>query len=50
MVRGVNQGSTDIGRFSDYVCGVGEINIPVYIVGRTKNGKWVGLYTAVVET
>lgn len=29
---------------------VGEINIPVYIVGRTPNGNWLGLSTRVVET
>lgn len=29
---------------------IGEVNIPVYIVGRTKNGNWVGLSTRVVET
>src|SRR5687768_2103122 len=29
---------------------VGEINIPVYIVGRSVNGNWIGLATRVVET
>ena len=29
---------------------VGEINIPVYIVGRAKAGNWLGLSTRVVET
>jgi hypothetical protein len=29
---------------------VGEINIPVYIVGRTPSGNWLGLSTRVVET
>jgi hypothetical protein len=29
---------------------VGRINIPVYIIGRTGSGNWVGLSTRVVET
>lgn len=29
---------------------VGEINIPVYIVGRSPQGNWIGLSTRVVET
>jgi hypothetical protein len=29
---------------------VGEINIPVYIVGRAPSGHWLGLSTRVVET
>jgi hypothetical protein len=29
---------------------VGKINIPVYIVGRSKTGNWLGLSTRVVET
>ena len=29
---------------------VGEVNIDVYIVGRTKQGDWVGLHTKAVET
>jgi hypothetical protein len=29
---------------------VGEIDMPVYIVGRTPAGSWVGLRTRVVET
>jgi hypothetical protein len=29
---------------------VGKINIPVYIIGRTKTGNWVGLSTRAVET
>jgi hypothetical protein len=29
---------------------IGEINVPVYIVGRTRAGNWVGLSTRVVET
>jgi hypothetical protein len=29
---------------------VGEINMAVYIVGRTSTGNWVGLSTRVVET
>lgn len=29
---------------------VGEIDMPVYVVGRTPAGSWVGLRTRVVET
>jgi len=29
---------------------VGQINIPVYIVGRNKTGNWLGISTRVVET
>lgn len=29
---------------------VGEIDMPVYVVGRTPAGRWVGLRTRVVET
>ncbi len=29
---------------------VGEINIPVYIVGRNRTGNWLGVATRVVET
>jgi hypothetical protein len=29
---------------------VGNINIPVYIVGRNRTGNWLGLSTRVVET
>lgn len=29
---------------------VGEINIPVYVVGRSTTGSWVGVSTKVVET
>jgi hypothetical protein len=29
---------------------VGKINIPVYIVGRSQTGKWLGISTRVVET
>jgi hypothetical protein len=29
---------------------VGEINIPVYIVGKSPTGNWLGLSTRVVET
>jgi hypothetical protein len=29
---------------------VGKINIPVFIVGRSKTGNWLGLSTRVVET
>ena len=29
---------------------VGEINIPVYVIGRSGSGTWMGLQTRVVET
>lgn len=29
---------------------IGEINIPVYIIGRVESGNWLGLSTRVVET
>jgi hypothetical protein len=29
---------------------VGKINIPVYIIGRSPGGNWLGLSTRVVET
>jgi hypothetical protein len=29
---------------------VGEVNIPVYIVGRAESGNWLGVSTRVVET
>ena len=29
---------------------VGEISIPVYILGRSPSGSWLGLSTRVVET
>ena len=29
---------------------LGSINIPVYIVGRSKTGNWLGISTRVVET
>ena len=29
---------------------VGEVNIPVYIVGRNSTGNWLGVSTRVVET
>lgn len=29
---------------------VGEVNLKVYIVGKTKDGKWAGVQTEVVET
>jgi hypothetical protein len=29
---------------------IGEINIPVYILGRSNSGNWLGLSTRVVET
>lgn len=29
---------------------VGQINIPIYILGRAPSGSWVGLSTRIVET
>ncbi len=29
---------------------VGKVNIPVYVVGRSASGNWLGLSTRVVET
>ena len=29
---------------------VGEVNVDVYIVGKTGSGKWAGVRTAAVET
>lgn len=29
---------------------VGRINMPVYVVGRSREGSWLGLATRVVET
>jgi len=29
---------------------VGEINMPVYVIGKSSSGSWIGLSTRVVET
>lgn len=29
---------------------IGEINIPVYIIGQSAEGNWIGLSTRVIET
>lgn len=29
---------------------IGEVNIPVYVLGRSRSGNWLGLRTRVVET
>ena len=29
---------------------VGRINMPVYVVGRSKRGNWLGVSTRVVQT
>ena len=29
---------------------IGEINMPVYVLGRSPAGRWLGLSTRVVET
>jgi hypothetical protein len=45
LVRVMRESLTDI-----KVYRVGEINIPVYILGRSRSGHWLGLSTRVVET
>ncbi len=30
--------------------GVGEVEVDVYLLGRTQDGKWVGLHSVSVET
>ena len=32
------------------VYGIGEVNMPVYIIGKSSSGSWLGLSTRVVET
>jgi hypothetical protein len=29
---------------------IGEVNMPVYIIGKSSSGSWLGLSTRVVET
>jgi hypothetical protein len=45
VVRTLRENLTDI-----RVYRIGEINIPVYILGRSGSGNWLGLTTRVVET
>lgn len=45
LVRLLKENLTDV-----QVYRVGEINIPVYIVGKSATGNWLGLSTRVVET
>ena len=45
VVRTLRENLTDI-----RVYRVGEINIPVYVLGRSASGSWLGLSTRVVET
>ena len=45
VVRTLRENLTDI-----RVYRIGEINIPVYILGRSGSGSWLGLSTRVVET
>jgi len=40
-----------LGNLSDVtVYSVGEINIPVYVLGRSESGSWLGVSTRVVHT
>jgi hypothetical protein len=45
LLRLLEQNLTDLKAFR-----VGVINIPVYLVGRSASGKWLGVSTRVVET
>jgi Nuclease A inhibitor-like protein len=45
VVRTLGENLTDI-----RVYRIGEINIPVYVLGRSGSGNWLGLSTRVVET
>jgi hypothetical protein len=45
LVRLLEENLTDLRVFR-----VGEINMPVYVVGRSSSGSWLGVSTRVVET
>lgn len=45
LVRVLQANLTDV-----KVYRVGQVNIPVYVVGRSPDGNWLGLSTRVVET
>ena len=45
LVRLLRENLTDV-----KVYRVGEINIPVYVLGRSESGSWLGVSTRVVET
>jgi hypothetical protein len=45
VVRTLGENLTDI-----KVYRIGEINIPIYVLGRSGSGNWLGLSTRVVET
>jgi hypothetical protein len=45
VVQALKENLTDI-----RVYRVGEINIPVYVLGKSASGNWLGLSTRVVET
>jgi hypothetical protein len=45
LVRLLKEHLTDLQVFT-----VGEINMPVYILGKSSEGSWLGLSTRVVET
>jgi len=45
LVRVLQENLTDV-----KVYRVGRVNIPVYVVGRSPGGNWLGLSTRVVET
>ena len=45
LLKVINEQLSDVRVFK-----VGQVNIDVYIVGRTNQGDWVGLHTKAVET
>jgi hypothetical protein len=45
VIRALRENLSDI-----KVYRIGEVNIPVYILGRSARGNWLGLSTRVVET
>jgi hypothetical protein len=45
LMKVMNDQLTDAAVFK-----VGKVNIDVYVVGKTKDGEWVGLKTKAVET
>src|SRR3954467_3292251 len=45
LLRVINEHLSDVRVFK-----VGQVNLDIYIVGRTRQGDWVGLQTKAVET
>lgn len=45
VLRALRENLTDL-----RVYRIGEVNIPVYVLGRAGSGNWLGLRTRVVET